>query len=186
MVVTKRQRMMLIALGVVAAGYVVDQALLQPQPAAASAQPAAAPTQDATKQPLAVPVVAQEPQGPSLSSRLRSAASQALAGTLRDAFYGPPADGAAEIDHAAVAAASAADEFQRSHRLTAIMGVGESGVIRINGQTLKTGGEIDGFRLIGVDREGATFVSKGVEVRLVAASLESAPVGPPAPSHRSR
>ena len=67
---------------------------------------------------------------------------------------------------ATAAAPSVAEQFGQRHTLTAVLGNGTTGTAIVDGNVVRVGRCIDGFKLISVDRASATFESNGVHAKL--------------------
>lgn len=58
-------------------------------------------------------------------------------------------------------------DFEREHKLTALLTGGDIGVAMINGTSVRVGQEVSGYRLIRVDTRSAEFLAGEVTVRLM-------------------
>jgi hypothetical protein len=166
-----KRRLYLSVLGVCGAALLVDRVFLGPQEA--SAQAGESDLAQITAPPSGVP----EAQ---IDGRLaaRSAMAARLAHTARthgldpmqvgDAFrahqsWTPAVAQAAEPDRLQQAAA----EFTSAHQISAVMVGGPSSLAVIDGQGLRQGATLDGFTLVKVTDNGATFERDGVVVELL-------------------
>jgi hypothetical protein len=97
-----------------------------------------------------------------ISDRLRAwpgSGNLKLAG-LRDAFAAPDAWIARQQPAVVAQSGQAADTFQKSHRLAAVLLDGKGGGrALVNGRLLPVGQSIDGYRLASVTKQSATFAS---------------------------
>lgn len=100
------------------------------------------------------------PAATSLSERLRQmqAADQPRLAKLRDIFTltagfaaQPAQDAAAKVDPG--------DQFRRSHRVTATLLNGQRSQAMIDGRLVTLGQSVDGFRLVSMNAQSATFES---------------------------
>lgn len=159
------ERKILVSLGAVAVlGLVVDRVALGPAEADAALapileeRPVAAAAAEA-----AVPAIAPAAEAPVARRLDELALAHDIHSPSRfDAFTCPP-DWHATQGQAAIASA---DNFMPAHRLTAVVR-GERNAAVVNGQLIHVGEQIDGRRLIAVDRDSATFEGGGGRIRLV-------------------
>ena len=111
--------------------------------------------------------------GPGLADRLEELAARHEwdAQTVRDAFRAPASWIAKPTP--AVAKPNSdelrARRFRERYKLSATAVTGGGGIAIINGQCLAVGQELDGFKLVAVDRSSATFLRNKVRVRLALA-----------------
>lgn len=167
MKLSKRQKVCCAILALGLGALVVDRALLRPQggPAEVSAYSPAAPGEPAvgaTEHPdLQHPTVklAQQletlcPDNPDLSQ-------------VRDAFS-LPASWLAEIhpESRPRPEQDAAAKFTRDHQLKAVAADGQASYALVDDHFLVIGQQLDGFRLVAVDEDSATFAAGGKQVVL--------------------
>jgi len=111
-------------------------------------------------------------QGESLAERLRKVTGSSAVTDLaqaRDAFSPAPGWGELPSDSGAVTdnhARQAAETFQSSHVLEAVLVYGDMRYAVIAGQTLSVGQDLDGYRLVSILERTAVFQAQGVRVEL--------------------
>ena len=172
MVLSKRQKILAVALGAAVAVFVADRILLDRDdigPAEARAWPLG----DVDPKPLVsgAPAceVSQEKEV-TLADRLEQAVEDGDVDptAVKDAFC--PSESWSGLDLTARFPPGSADAiaraFAESHRLTATAVSAEGGMAIIDGQCLAVGREIDGFRLVSVSRNSAVLLCAGVKATL--------------------
>ena len=179
MVLSKKRIALAVALGLAVAALAVDRLLLdsspmQPDEAAASAisqYGLAEPVADTASLEKLEPPALLEPTG-TLTDRLEDLAkARHLDGqSVRDAFRPPEAWLPAEPKQQAPKPRDEVDrrakEFARQHKLTATAISATGGMAIIDGQCVTVGNELDGFRLVSVDRVSACLIADGARVKL--------------------
>ena len=96
------------------------------------------------------------------------------AAAVPDAFTAPKSWPAVSGAGQATPRQSLAEKFAASHRLEAVMLGSESNYAVVNGRCLRVGETLDGFRLVAIGKQSATFDSEGLQVRL---TLEKSDAG---------
>ena len=177
MVLSKRQKILAVALGAAAAVFIADRILVGLDdigPAEARAWQ----TGDLDLAPLvpkgllpAAPVSEVTTHSEAtLADRLEQAAenNELESTTVKDAFCPSGSwSGMDTTERAPLGSVEAtAAAFSERHRLTATAVGGQGGMAIIDGQCLAVGREIDGFRLVSVIRNSAALACAGVEVTL--------------------
>lgn len=168
MTLNKERKVLLGLLG--SAGLIlgIDQLLLAP-PQGAQAQ--SAPPVAATQSPEA----STQPAPPAQIEASVIAWNEKLAGARRDASgevgdpFQPPA-----VQRSAGPGLMSPAQFLSDHKLTAVLTGGEVGVAMVNGQAVRVGQEISGYRLVRVDARSAEFVVGEQSVRLELPNQSSA------------
>ena len=168
MTLTKERKIYLALLGIGLAALVLDRLIGGPQNAQAredsaafvverpnGAAPAAAPSAATGQLTLT---------GPDLSVRLRTLGEQVRPGSQSRDLFRAPATWGPRITHAPAPAqvtdlTGPAVEFERSHRLTAVLLSGRERHAVVDGKMVKPGQAIDGFTLISVSHDTAIFRS---------------------------
>jgi len=166
-------------LGLVAAVFLADRMgwlPLGPEQATASVPLGVSLSQDFDEQMRATAALTNIPPAPkSLADRLHklSGAGVLDAASVADAFCpseawvarGHPQEPAVAAGQPDLAALRAR-QFAERHKLTATAVGADGGMAIIDGQCLTVGREIDGLKLVAVDRNSARLESGGVEVKL--------------------
>ena len=178
MLKTLRSKILAAALGLAVMVFTADRILglvpLGPESAEASSAPAASLSEELGEQMRATAALTNIPPAPrTLADRLveTARAHGIKAAGPRDAFRPPKAWTAhlgVVVDSSAVGDVTelSARQFAKRHKLTAtVVGTG-GGMAMIDGRCLAVGRQIDGMKLVGVDRGSATFRAAGVTVIL--------------------
>ena len=180
MVFTRQRKVLAVVLGIAAAVFVADRVMgwipVGPQQAKASAPLGISFDEEFGKQMRATAAMANLPPAPrTLADRLHDLAdSEGLDGmSSPDAFCPAPSwvgqakepAPAPEVVQAPDAAQIRALQF-RQHKLTATAVGSDGGMAIIDGQCITIGRDVDGLRLVSVDRGSATFQGNGIEVTL--------------------
>ncbi len=177
MVLSKRQKILAVALGAAVAVFVADRILLDRDdigPAEARAWPLG----DVDPQPLVPKGLVSgaracewsQEKEVTLADRLEQAVEDGDIDptAVKDAFC--PSESWSGLDLTARFPPGSADAvaraFAESHRLTATAVSAEGGMAIIDGQCLAVGREIDGFRLVSVSRNSAVLICAGVKATL--------------------
>lgn len=90
---------------------------------------------------------------------------------VSDAFWpawyiAPEPEQLPAMEEAAPTGPSPAERFQQQHRLTAVMGTGQTGYAVVDGQMLRLGQKIDGFTLTAISERSAIFELGDLRVEL--------------------
>ncbi len=90
---------------------------------------------------------------------------------VSDAFWpgwyvAPEPEQLPAMEEAVPVGPSPAEQFQQQHRLTAVMGTGQSGYAVVDGQMLRLGQKIDGFTLTAISERSAIFELGDLRVEL--------------------
>lgn len=143
-----------------------DSGSTPPGPAQAKAGP---PPGGAVRPPA--PPAAPSPGRPSLADRLEALEDDPDLDptSIRDAFV--PADAwlaELKVPEPDTSEPSLAEKFAASHEVTAVLLAGSGGCAVVNGKVVQIGQVLDGFELVGLARERATFQvgQERVELRL--------------------
>ena len=173
---SRSQKILIAVLGVGLGALAVDRLLLggaATGPAQASAMPIpGAPAPDGTAHAGAGDSSAAAPATLSVAEQLRAvAAAEHLNGAVVPDAFEPseqwvPAPAPADNRSAARQAESAADNFARSHPLSAVLTTPTGGWAMIAGQTVRVGQSVDGFTLVSVTEGAAVLERDGVRVEL--------------------
>jgi hypothetical protein len=182
MALTKERKMILVVLGLAVGAFLVDRLVLDSgfsEPAQAQASEAVAISQApilAGRTPAAEPVAPQA--DPAVAAQValadRLAQLQDSKGftltKINDAFarpggLAPPADLPNDRPEPS-AAASAAETFQKTHRLMAVVASERGHMAIINGRTVRVGQSLDGFELLSVEQRSVLLGKDSVRVQL--------------------
>lgn len=167
------------ALAVVVAALIIDRLLLSDSPIAASAEdllvrPAAGTADggnDRTTPRRSAEDRTSQWGSPGVHARLAALAQlHPPAGVGRDPFHlerprvsvtpiSPPTEDTPRR-------VSAAEQFAARHQLRAIIGAGRGGMVLVSDRMIRLGEGLDGWRLIHIARDAATFENDGVRVIL--------------------
>ena len=181
MTLTKKHKLYLALLALAIVGFMVDRLFLS-SGVASPKQAKAAPTAPATVAPAVTTVVSLVASTPAAGKSEASGDSaivadrlKALAKTLnldptevRDAFK-PSEDwtmSAPPPEPVAASQPKARADFARHHKLTAVLLSKAGGCAVVNGKVVEVGQELDGYRLVGLEANSATFKSADDRVEL--------------------
>ncbi len=179
MIITKRRKAMAAVLGLAVSVFLADRVgllPLGPEQAAASVQLGVSLGQEFDEQMRATAALTNIPPAPkTLADRLHKLAGAGGldAASVADAFCPseawvarPRTQEPAVVKAQPDLAGLRARQFTERHKLTATALGADGGMAIIDGQCLTVGREIDGLKLVAVDRNSATLESDGVEVKL--------------------
>lgn len=164
MVVTKRQKIIVVVFLIGLSALIVDRVWLQPKPASAESPKGSA---DQVSSTASRPSPEHSPDKPSVAQRLNSLWPQQEPNfaDLRDPFCLPRSWSGVSKDGAA-ATADATTGFAATHRLSAVVLEGRVSYALVGDRFLTPGQEIDGYRLVSVGDRFAVFEGQGGRVVL--------------------
>jgi hypothetical protein len=180
MALTRRRKALAGVLGLAVAVFLADRVMgwlpLGPDQAAASVALGASLGQDFDEQMRATAALANVPPAPrTLAARLHELAGAGGldAASVTDAFCPsqawiakPLPQGPALAKGQPDLAGLSARQFAERNKLTATAVGADGGMAIIDGRCLTVGREIDGLKLVAVDRDSATFEADGIAVKL--------------------
>ncbi|MFI4882911.1 MAG: hypothetical protein ACIAQU_10045 [Phycisphaerales bacterium JB064] len=167
MALSKERKVLLGLLGSAGLILVVDQVLLGPPQNAQAESAAALPQTVATQHP-----VAEGPQPKPKHDYAKDAQdigdwNERLKASLKDEAEGVPDPFQSVVPTAGLPTTLSAQDFQREHKLSAVLTSGEVSVAMVNGRAIRIGQEISGYRLLRVDARSAEFVAGDQIVKLL-------------------
>jgi len=179
MKITRNQKRLTVALGVALAALVADRIMPSPKPLAAEStdllvRPSAEGARRSSAAQPATPEnkpAAHRWGAPGVHARLSALATQQPPTAVgRDPFhFERPRISVRPIEPSAPDTArriSAAEQFAARHQLRAIIGTGRGGLVLVSDRMIRVGEGLDGWRLVHISRDAATFENDGIRVIL--------------------
>jgi len=166
MKVNRERKVYAAVLGLVVLGFALDRTIYGGSHEAS----AELTTPDAAVVPATAPAAAlgAVQEEPSLATRLASTVEDPTIdpASIREPFCKQLPWNTVAPAAAVEAAPNLAEQFAARHTLTATMGSLQNGIAIIDGNCVRIGKSIDGFRLVSVDRRSALLESNGARVTL--------------------